>query len=555
MEMNKHQLLVIASDTLVHTISKALPAFPGLKMIQANSDTDAIELIVTSQFTAILMEDNLPCITPLKLAARLSTHGNSEMTPLVFITASPRPLDLFKSFPSLLLDFLPKPLDPGLLKAKIKIFLELYKNKNAVSQSINELDRVYDKIINLQRTSLKEQDRRKEMANFSSAIARQMQSPLKNIQAGIYQLQKNQDRPLQLGQGINHIRNATRQIAKVTKRISAHVSLSPNRITSLVDETGKERPCHILYVTGAKEEFDVFRHYLEEGLNCVLHQARTIAQAKQSLSARNLDILFIDHLLSDGTGFDLLSGLNRRKSEIPIIFTLNKSHVKIGAKAIVKGAHNFFIKENISTQNILAILWETLEKSKLAKEIRGARERIVLVSRRDHLTRLYNRQSFDQKLNTEMDKARRYQIPLSILMVDFDKFKSLNQAHGYETGDQILRTSAALIKGMVRKLDIVCRYGGEKFSISLPNTGLAGAKILTERILKAIDSHGFDINKDALHLTVSIGIASHGEPLSLDQDPDLDLVKQALKAVDLAVQQGGNTIQFLSTKENDLSHD
>lgn len=553
MEMHKHQLLVIASDALVQQISKALSAFFELKMIRANSDTDAIELMVTTQFAMILMEDDLPCITPVKIAARLSNHGSSEVTPLVFITASPRPLDLFESFPSLLLDFLSKPLDPGLLKAKIKIFLELYKNKKAVAQSINELDRVYDKIMDLQKTSLKEQDLRKDMANFSSAITRQMQPPIKNIQAGIYQLQKNRDLSPQLGQGVNHIRNATRQIAEITKRISALVSLSPERITRLTDDTGAQRPCYILYVTGEKEGVDIFQHYLKGGLSCVLRQARTIAQAKKIMAAQDQDLLFIDHLLSDGTGFDLLSDLNRRKSIIPIIFTLNKSHVKIGAKAIVKGAHSFFIKENISTQNILSIIWETLEKSRLEKEIQDARERIVLISRRDHLTRLYNRQCFDQTLNREMDKAMRYQLPLSILMVDFDKFKSLNQAHGHETGDQILRISAALIKGMVRNLDMVCRYGGKKFSILLPNTGLAGAKILAQRILDAIDTHGFDITENAVHLTVSIGIASHGEPPSTNQNQDL--VKQALTAVDLAVQQGGNIVQYLSTAKNEPLHD
>ena len=203
------------------------------------------------------------------------------------------------------------------------------------------------------------------MANSSFAFAKQMQSPLKNIQAGIYQLQKTQDLPPQLGQGVKHIRNAARQISGITKRMSSLVSLAPKRITQFTDETGVERPCCILYVTGVKEEFDIFRHYLEGALNCVLHHARTIVQAKEIMSAHDLDILFIDHLLSDGTGLDLLSDLTRRKSHVPIIFTLNNAQVKLGAKAVVRGAHSFFIKEKISTQNIAAIIWETLEKSRL----------------------------------------------------------------------------------------------------------------------------------------------------------------------------------------------
>ena len=471
MKINQDQLLVIASDTSVHTISKGLEAFPGLKIIRANDDADVVELLVTHQFIGIFMENDLPGINALKLAARLSNHGSSEITPLVVITNASTPLDLFAPFPSLLLDFIPNPIDIGLLRAKIKLLLALYTTKKAVAQSIDELEHVHEQIMDLQRISLKGQALQKQTANLSSAVASQIHPPLKNIQAGIYQLQKTKDLPPQTEKNVKHIRNAAQQIAGITQRMAARVKLSPKPLTHLTDDAGAERPCHILYVTGAKDEFDIFRQYLKESLNCILYQTETIALAKQIISDKKLDVIFIDHLLSDGPGLDLLADLHRREFDTPIIFTLNNAHVKIGAKAIVQGAHNFFIKENLSTQNIQAIIWETLESARLSKGIKDARDRIVLVSVRDHLTRLYNRKYFDQTLNTEMDKARRYQFPLSILMVDFDKFKTLNKAHGYETGDQILRSSAALVKGMVRNLDMVCRYGGDEFGILLPNTG------------------------------------------------------------------------------------
>ena len=120
MKINQDQLLVIASDTSVHTISKGLEAFPGLKIIRANCDADVVELLVTHQFIGIFMENDIPGINALKLAARLSNHGSSEITPLVVITNASTPLDLFAPFPSLLLDFIPKPIDIGLLRAKIK---------------------------------------------------------------------------------------------------------------------------------------------------------------------------------------------------------------------------------------------------------------------------------------------------------------------------------------------------------------------------------------------------------------------------------------------------
>ncbi|MBA3009775.1 MAG: diguanylate cyclase [Proteobacteria bacterium] len=549
--MNKDQLLVIASDASVHAVSQILPNFPGLKMIRANSDTDAIGLMRTHHFAMVLLEDALLGIDALKIAAKLPVPGNSEAPPLLIITESSAPPAVFESLPLLQVDFLPKPLDPGMLKARLKIFLALYQNKIAVAKSIDELDHVYKKIMSLQKNFLGEQESRKKMARFSSSFASQIQSPLKNIAASLYQLQNARDLPARLGQGVNHIRNAADQISGITKRISALSSRTPERTTRLTDDTGQQRPCAILHVTGSKDEFDIFRHYLHNALNCVIEQAETIFRAKEIIAARELDIIFIDHLLADGTGLALLSYLTRLESDIPVIFTLDNSCLDMGAKAIAEGAYNFFIKEGISTQNILALIREALERSKLTKEINAARDRIVMISRRDHLTRLYNRQSFDQAMKTEMDKAGRYKIPLSILMVAFDNHKTMIKTHGYETCDQILSTSAALIKTMVRNLDVVCRYGDQEFGIMLPNTDLQGATILARRILSGIRDHGFDIDDTRVPLTVSIGIAALGKDTADQPQPlDQNLVKQALAALALTVQQGGNTLGTFSKSDH-----
>ena len=128
----------------------------------------------------------------------------------------------------------------------------------------------------------------------------------------------------------------------------------------------------------------------------------------------------------------------------------------------------------------------------LTREVKDARNRIVLISRRDYLTKLFNRACFEQEIESETLRAKRYETKLSILIVDFDKFKQINQTHGYDTGDVILTTSAALIQSMVRDSDVVCRYGGKEFGIILPNTGLNGAKILAQRIRKRIADHEFE---------------------------------------------------------------
>ena len=190
--------------------------------------------------------------------------------------------------------------------------------------------------------------------------------------------------------------------------------------------------------------------------------------------------------------------------------------------------------------NILYIIYGTLEKTKITREVEDAQNRIVMISQKDYLTKLFNRRCFEQELTSEISKAKRYKLPLSILILDFDKLGAINENHGYVTGDTILTTCAALIQSMVRNNDVVCRYGEEEFGIVLPNTALNGARMLTERIRKKIADYEFGKDSNVLKLTVSIGIVSYVPKTDTDFPA---LVKKALDALTSAMDQGGNRIK------------
>jgi diguanylate cyclase (GGDEF)-like protein len=260
------------------------------------------------------------------------------------------------------------------------------------------------------------------------------------------------------------------------------------------------------------------------------------------IAASRFDLIFITHRLPDGTGLELLSKLNQLRSDIPVIFTLNKTDIFQGEKAISKGAFTFLAKEDISSKNILSIIDTTLKKANLSMEVEDAINRIVMISNKDYLTKLYNRSCFEQEIESETSRAKRYKTNLSILIVDFDQFKTINEKHGYDAGDVILTTSAALIQSMVRDSDVVCRYGGEEFGIVLPNTEVNGARILAGRIRKKIADHTYEKDSNTLKLTVSIGIATY--------NPSTDtafgtLIKRALNASASAADDGGNQIKTI----------
>jgi len=126
----------------------------------------------------------------------------------------------------------------------------------------------------------------------------------------------------------------------------------------------------------------------------------------------------------------------------------------------------------------------------------------------DPLTQLYNRTSLNQALEIEFRNSLQNRQPLSIIMVDIDHFKAINDQYGHDEGDRALIHIASLLKGSLRKHDIVARFGGEEFLIVLPKAIMKDAVVIAERIRKSIEATPLSGSKETVHLTVSLGIAS-----------------------------------------------
>lgn len=140
----------------------------------------------------------------------------------------------------------------------------------------------------------------------------------------------------------------------------------------------------------------------------------------------------------------------------------------------------------------------------------------------DPLTGIYNRRFMEQRLTEELSKARRYNFQLSILLLDLDYFKRVNDEHGHQAGDQLLIEISAMVNAQLRDSDILARYGGEEFLIIAPNTGPAEAALLAERLRARIEAQGFlkdyeGIRQAELNITVSIGLASFGDDIDNEE--------------------------------------
>ena len=167
-------------------------------------------------------------------------------------------------------------------------------------------------------------------------------------------------------------------------------------------------------------------------------------------------------------------------------------------------------------------------------------EQIVQQSVKDRLTGLNNRAYFDQVFEQQLSLAQRYNTDLSLLFLDLDNFKDINDRFGHQTGDYVLQTVAALIEKEKRDSDIAIRYGGEEFILLMPHTGSINGLILAERIRKLVSRTVINHNDHAISITISGGLASYPK----DGDISSDILAVADQALYQSKGAGKNLISL-----------
>ncbi len=205
----------------------------------------------------------------------------------------------------------------------------------------------------------------------------------------------------------------------------------------------------------------------------------------------------------------------------------------VGVLNISHSQPNVFSAEDIQLLTILAGQAAiTIERT----EILHTLEMLAIT---DGLTQVYNHRYFQMRLEEELRRGRRYGQPVSLMLIDADDFKRINDQYGHVSGDEVLRDLAALLRRSVRETEIVARYGGEEFALILPQTGADQARIAAERVRANVEAHAFrSADEQPIRLTVSIGIATcpiHGKTSA-------ELVTQADNALYTVKQAGRNNL-------------
>ncbi|MFJ2336534.1 diguanylate cyclase [Pseudomonas protegens] len=164
---------------------------------------------------------------------------------------------------------------------------------------------------------------------------------------------------------------------------------------------------------------------------------------------------------------------------------------------------------NSEIHHVCLVIYDLTDVAINSLALQKANQQLQHLSRTDHLTQLYNRGHWEQRLQFEYS---RHGNSIALLMLDIDHFKSINDRHGHQAGDAVIKRVSELIHQHVRDSDVAGRYGGEEFAILLPHTDLAGARTLAERLRQSVEEQEVIHNGQAIAFTISLGIACLDRP-------------------------------------------
>ena len=241
------------------------------------------------------------------------------------------------------------------------------------------------------------------------------------------------------------------------------------------------------------------------------------------------DLILLDVQMPIMDGYEACRILKSKPEtkNIPIMFMTARTDDESIHRAYKAGAVDYITKP-IKKLELLARVQTQLKLSNMIKCLKEA-------SVTDGLTKLYNHKKILELLNLEIDRAKRYKRPLSIMMLDIDRFKSVNDEYGHVVGDKVLEQLAFEVKEQIRDLDTVGRYGGEEFLIIFPEINKSQAYQVAERLRKSVESLTFD---NGLTITISGGLSEFTD------EKDQFLVNEADNNLYKAKNSGRNKIAY-----------
>jgi diguanylate cyclase (GGDEF)-like protein len=296
------------------------------------------------------------------------------------------------------------------------------------------------------------------------------------------------------------------------------------------------------------DDDEAVRSTMNEYIQTAGYQSEAVSCAEEALKlieTNHFQVIITDIILPAMGGLELTKSIRKNKDSDVIVMTGYGDDYSY-EEAINIGASDFVIKP-VRLEELLLRLKRVLKERALTKERIRMMEKLQKLAVTDGLTKLYNSRSFYSQLETEVDRFNRYKHPLALLLLDLDHFKEYNDNFGHLEGDKVLVRFSQIIKSCLRTNDSAYRYGGEEFTVILPETAGAEAKTVAQRIRSALEAERFSPeNGKKVQITISIGVTEYHSKEELST-----FIQRADKAMYLSKQNGRNKVSMLHAQDSE----
>lgn len=281
------------------------------------------------------------------------------------------------------------------------------------------------------------------------------------------------------------------------------------------------------------ESFDLFTHY---------HEAEDGLDGFKKLLSAPVDLILCDLEMPRIDGFKFLSMIKSRSElqDVPVLILTGMNDRELKIKGLELGASDYITKP-FDPEELVARVKVHLKLKKLQDDLRHSNELLLELSNTDHLTGLFNRRYMMDALDKELQRTIRKGGNLSLIMMDIDHFKRVNDTYGHIQGDVVLQKVASQMQKELRNYDCAARYGGEEFISILPESSLKEAIFVANRIRESVEDLKFNGSISTLRITASLGIACF--PVAGVSTID-SFIKLADDALYRAKSNGRNRVEF-----------
>ena len=273
-------------------------------------------------------------------------------------------------------------------------------------------------------------------------------------------------------------------------------------LTTTPEATATGKPIRLLLVEDDADQRDLIRETLEDHFGPGTVTAVASRAAAAVVDVAHVDMVLADYNLPDGSGLDLMDDVHKRAAT-PVIIVTGENVGKTAAEAVRRGATDYVVKigdylftiplvveKNLTVAHVKReneLLRSQLERAMVELQLTNGQlseslQRTEQMAATDPLTQLYNRRHFNRMLEQMFAESHRFDTDLACVMIDLDKYKQLNDAHGHQVGDQLLIAAGKAITANLRRMDVAARYGGDEFILLLPRAMTAEAIRVAGRI-------------------------------------------------------------------------